>query len=155
MKIETERLYLYPISDEKMRDLIESEKNLDMKQAYTEMLQGCLSSKADRMWSAVWYMELKEKPDVIVGDFAFKGLDETGILEIGYGLRDGYCGHGYMTEAVKAICSFALTCESVKKVEAETDSENVASQKVLERAGFIPNGIMGEEGPRYIFEGGI
>lgn len=44
MKVESKRLFLYPIGDEDMRRLIEQENDLDMKQAYGEMLQGCLNS---------------------------------------------------------------------------------------------------------------
>ena len=42
MRVETERLYLYPISNDEMRCLIEKETDIEMKQAYTEMLEGCL-----------------------------------------------------------------------------------------------------------------
>lgn len=31
---------------------------------------------------------------------------------------------------------------------------NAASQRVLEKAGFLPNGIMGEEGPRFVWQQG-
>lgn len=61
--------------------------------------------------------------------------------------------HGYMTEAVKVITEWALSQEGVKQVAAETDAENIASQKVLFRTGFIRNGKMGEEGPRFVYGG--
>ena len=35
----------------------------------------------------------------------------------------------------------------VKAVEAEVDSDNAASQRVLMKCGFRPNGKIGEEGP--------
>lgn len=38
-------------------------------------------------------------------------------------------------------------------VEAETDVNNIASQQVLMRAGFIKNGKIGEEGPRFVYGG--
>ena len=38
MRVETERMYLYPLSDEEMRLVIEKEFDPEMKQAYTEML---------------------------------------------------------------------------------------------------------------------
>ena len=38
MRVETERMYLYPLSDEEMRLVIEKESDPEMKQAYTEML---------------------------------------------------------------------------------------------------------------------
>ena len=44
MRVETERMYLYPLSDEEMRLVIEKESDPEMKQAYTEMLEGCFSN---------------------------------------------------------------------------------------------------------------
>lgn len=153
MQLESKRLYLYPISDEEMKLLIEKEKDEEMKQAYTEMLQGCLESPADRIWNAVWLMELKEQKGTIVGDFCFKGLGADGMVEIGYGLREGYCRKGYMTETVKLVSEWALSQERVSRVEAETTPENEASKNVLMNAGFRENGEYGEEGPRYVYVG--
>lgn len=151
MRIESERLYLYPISNEEMELLIANEKDEEMKQAYEEMLQGCIASPSTRIWNAVWYMELKESRGTIVGDFSFKGLGKDGVVEIGYGLKAGFCGKGYMTEAVRSIAKWALSQEGVTKVEAETTLDNAASKQVLLRAGFKENGVQGEEGPRYVF----
>ena len=63
-------------------------------------------------------MELKEKPGTIVGDFSFKGISPDGMIEIGYGLKKGYCKNGYMTEAVKAVSAWALEQDEVTRVEA-------------------------------------
>ena len=150
MRVETERMYLYPLSNEEMRLVIENESDSEMKQAYTEMLEGSLSNSDKRIWYAIWNMELKDESGIIVGDFCFKGLSDDGVIEIGYGLKEEYRHYGYMTEALKAITEWALSQESVKQVEAETDAENIASQKVLLQSGFISNGKMGEEGPRFV-----
>ncbi len=153
MKIESDRLILYPISNEEMKRLIEDEKKAELKQAYSEMLQGCIREPENRIWYAMWLMELKDYPGTIVGDFCFKGLNPDGMVEIGYGLKEGFCGYGYMTEAVKVIAEWALVQQGVTCVEAETDPENKASQKVLAACGFIPTGTVGEEGPRFVFKG--
>ena len=150
MRVETERMYLYPLSGEEMRLVIEKESDLEMKQAYAEMLEGSLSNPDKRIWYAIWNMELKDESGIIVGDFCFKGLSDDGVIEIGYGLKEEYRHHGYMTEAVKVITEWALSQDGVKQVEAETDAENIASQKVLLQSGFISNGKMGEEGPRFV-----
>ena len=150
MRVETERMYLYPLSNEEMRLVIEKESDLEMKQAYTEMLEGSLSNPDKRIWYAIWNMELKNDLETIVVDFCFKGLGDDGVVEIGYCLKEEYRHYGYMTEALKAITEWALSQESVKQVEAETDAENIASQKVLLQSGFISNGKMGEEGPRFV-----
>lgn len=151
--IETRRLLLYPVSDDEMEVLIQNEPDPEMKQAYTEMLEGCLKDPEKRIWSAVWLMEIKGSAGTVAGDFSFKGLGADGTVEIGYGLRPGFCGNGYMTEAVGAVSEWALTQEGVTRVEAETDENNTASQGVLLRAGFLPAGVRGKEGPRYVFRG--
>ena len=150
MRVETERMYLYPLRDEEMRLVIEKESDPEMKQAYMEMLEGSLSNSDKRIWYAIWNMELKDESGIIVGDFCFKGLSDDGVIEIGYGLKEEYRHYGYMTEALKVITEWALSQDSVKQVEAETDAENIASQKVLLQSGFISNGKMGEEGPRFV-----
>ena len=48
--------------------------------------------------------------------------------------------------------SWASEQIGINHVEAETDPDNKASQRVLEKAGFHLNGIMGAEGPRYVFK---
>ena len=150
MRVETERMYLYPLSDEEMRLVIENESDPEMKQAYTEMLEGSLSNSDKRIWYAIWNMELKDESGIIVGDFCFKGLSDDGVIEIGYGLKEEYRQQGYMMEGVRVITEWALSKDGVKQVEAETDAENIASQKVLLQSGFISNGKMGEEGPRFV-----
>lgn len=149
MRIETERLFIRPISDGEIRTLIEGEKDDELKKAYGEMLAGCLNEPKNRLWYTVWLITLKSEPETAVGDLCFKGLGADGTVEIGYGLRDGFCGNGYMTEAVKALCGWALAQENVVCVEAETDPDNAASQRVLASCGFVPTGTVGEEGPRF------
>ena len=155
MKIKSERLLLYPVSDDEMQSLINEQKDDDLRKAYSEMLQGCLDAPENRIWYAVWYMELKDQPGTIIGDLSFKGLGPDGTVEIGYGLRDGFCGNGYMTEAVRTISAWAVSQEGVTGVEAETTPDNTASERVLLNAGFRKNGKYGEEGPRYVYQTGL
>ena len=150
MRLESKRLILYPVGDRELRALIGEEKDPDLKQAYTEMLRGCTDDPDGRIWYTVWFMELKDSPGTIVGDFSFKGRSNNGMVELGYGLRAGFCGHGYMTEAVRAAVEWALSQKGVTSVEAETDAGNTASQRVLLRAGFTATGTVGAEGPRFV-----
>ena len=152
IKIETERLLLHPISDEEMQKIIDDEKNPEMQKAYSEMLQGCLDNPEDRVWYATWNMELKEQPKTIVGDLCFKGITDDGMVEIGYGLKKGYCRNGYMTEAVRALTEWALSQNKVSRVEAETDPDNLPSKRILANVGFVPTGEVGVEGPRFVLE---
>lgn len=150
MRLESERLLIYPISDDEMGTWIENEADPELRQAYAEMLQGCRREPAKRLWFALWAMELKPCPGTIVGDFCFKGLSPDGMAEIGYGLREGFCGRGYMTEAVRAVSAWALAQPGVTRLEAETAPDNLSSQRVLAACGFLPTGELGEEGPRFV-----
>ena len=145
--LNTDRLRIYPASQEQMEAMIASEQDEELKIAYTEMLEGCLRHPDQWDWYAIWMIEKTDGTHV--GDLCFKGLRENGIAEIGYGILEEYRRQGYATEAVRAACRWAFRHAEVKSLEAETETENAASQRVLEKCGFRPNGIMGEEGPRF------
>ena len=134
-----------------MQIIINNEKDPELKQAYSEMLQGCIDDPGNRIWYAMWLIELKDSPGTVVGDFCFKGITDDGMIEIGYGLREGFCGNGYMTETVRTVSKWAMTQEGVTRLEAETAPDNTASQKILAACGFVPTGTTGEEGPRFVY----
>ena len=135
-----------------MEAIISSETNAELKAAYSEMLDGCLNNPDQWDWYAIWIIELRNGTHI--GDLCFKGLDSNGVAEIGYGILEEYQGQGYATEAVKAALSWAFQNPNVTAIEAETDADNAASKRVLEKCGFIANGIIGKEGPRYALKRG-
>lgn len=148
--METERLRVYPATREQMEACIASETDAELKAAYAEMLAGCLSCPAQWNWYAMWMIERKDGTHV--GDLCFKGLAPNGVVEIGYGISEAYQGRGYATEAVQAALAWALAQPEVSAVEAETDAGNAASQRVLEKCGFVANGTVGDEGPRFTLQ---
>lgn len=150
--IKTERLNIFPLSDKEMRDVIDNESNKVLKAAYLEMLEGCLENPDQRIWYALWVLQLNDGSGNIVGSLSFKGLNDNGMLEIGYGINPKYEGKGLMTEAVSAIVRWASEQPGVLLIEAETEPDNIASQRVLEKAGFISSGVIGAEGSRFIWK---
>lgn len=145
--IDTERLRIYPASREQMEAAIASEQDEELKKAYAEMLDGCIRNPDQWAWYAMWMIE--QNDGTHIGDLCFKGLQDDGIAEIGYGILEEYQGKGYATEAVQAACRWAFQHAEVKALDAEADLGNVASQRVLEKCGFRANGTIGEEGPRF------
>ena len=147
--IETSRLRIYAASQIEMERFIQSQ-NIDvLKAAYQEMLEGCLQHPQEWEWYAIWMIELQNGTHI--GELCFKGIDANGISEIGYGILPEYQRKGYATEAVNAVVEWAFQSGNVVSVEAETEEDNVASKRVLEKCGFVLNGKFGEEGPRYSF----
>jgi len=149
--METKRLTIRLLTDAEMETLIISQTDAGIQAAYGEMLAGCLAHPGSRQWYAVWQIALTDGTPV--GDLCFKGVSGDGTVEIGYGIYPEYEGKGYMTEAVTAMTQWAATQPGVKRVEAETEPDNGASQRVLSKAGYVPTGTMGEEGPRFVYVG--
>ena len=145
--IETKNLKIYAASQDEMEKFIESQTNDILKTAYTEMLNGCIENSEQWEWYAIWMIELKDGTHI--GEMCFKGIDSYGVVEIGYGIMEQYQEHGYATEAVKAISNWAFQEPKIFSIEAEIDSKNIASKKVLEKCGFVFTGKNGKEGPRY------
>ncbi|WP_154696612.1 GNAT family N-acetyltransferase, partial [Clostridium botulinum] len=84
-----------------------------------------------------FFFLIRKEDRVVVGSADFKNIpNEKGEVEIGYGLGKEFEHNGYMTEAVKAMCKWALKQKGVRNVIAETDLAGFASQRILECCGF-------------------
>lgn len=149
-RIETERLNIYVASKEEMEEFISNQSIDELKDAYAEMLNGCLKHPAQWEWYAIWMIELKDGTHI--GELCFKGIDEKGVAEIGYGISANHQKKGYATEALKAVTNWALRQANIAAVEAEAEIENKASIRVLEKCGFVPLDKIGQEGPRYVLK---
>ena len=148
--LEADRLVIYAASEKEMNQIIEAEKDEELRQAYREMLQGSLEHEDDWGWYALWLIVRKDGSHI--GNLSFKGIPEDGTAEIGYGISEEYRGLGYATEALETILEWAFDQPGVTRIAAETAPDNLASQRVLAKCGFLPSGIMGKEGPRFVRE---
>ena len=63
----------------------------------------------------------------------------------GYCLDDAAWGHGYATEATRALLQWAFDTLDLNRVQAETDTRNAASARVLEKLGFVHEGTLRED----------
>ncbi|HEX3649971.1 MAG TPA: GNAT family N-acetyltransferase [Pseudonocardiaceae bacterium] len=74
----------------------------------------------------------------VIGTIGFFGPpDERGEVTIGYGLVPGARGFGYATEAVARLVDFCRAHGNVRAVLADTLKDNVPSQRVLDKTGFV------------------
>jgi len=150
-ELETERLSIKLLSLSQLRLWINNisilETELDCK-CDAEPMEGWFLSilnnqiniiendPANYMYHSFWFI-IRKSDKKVVGSMDFKNIpDELGEVEIGYGLGTKYEHNGYMAEAIKAFCEMALNNEKIKTVIAETEIENIPSQKVLEKCGF-------------------
>lgn len=62
--------------------------------------------------------------------------------ELGYWLGEPYWNSGIMTEAIKQICKEGFESFDIVRIFAEPFAHNIGSRRVLEKAGFLLEGIM-------------
>ena len=85
----------------------------------------------------VWFLILKTDGSRI----GFLGMGLVGpYWEIGYVLIPSERGKGYCTEAVQLAVDYLFMSKDIVRVQAGTFTDNVASQRVLEKAGFQREG---------------
>ena len=64
---------------------------------------------------------------------------------MGYCLDDAAWGRGYATEAGRAVLQWAFDALDLNRVQAEVDTRNAASARVLEKLGFLREGTLRED----------
>jgi [ribosomal protein S5]-alanine N-acetyltransferase len=64
---------------------------------------------------------------------------------LGYCFAEAAWGHGYATEAAGALVRWAFQTLDLNRVQAEADTRNVASARVLEKLGFVCEGTLRED----------
>jgi [ribosomal protein S5]-alanine N-acetyltransferase len=75
----------------------------------------------------------------VLGLFNLRDVDD-GTAVLGYRVAQHVTGRGVATAAVRELCQVAAGQYGLRTLRAATNSDNVASQKVLAKAGFAPDG---------------
>jgi [ribosomal protein S5]-alanine N-acetyltransferase len=68
--------------------------------------------------------------------------ERTGTASLGYWLGRRFWGRGVMTEAVQIVTQWAFDTLRIRRVWANVMAPNVASSRVLEKAGYVLEGKM-------------
>jgi len=88
----------------------------------------------------VWLIELGSAAGLI-GTAGLRPLGGSG-LEIFYSLAPGAWGHGYATEAARAVVEYGLGPLGLPEVLAEVDEGNAASVAVIKRLGMTAYAVV-------------
>jgi ribosomal-protein-alanine N-acetyltransferase len=64
---------------------------------------------------------------------------------LGYCYTDAAWGQGYATEAARALLRWAFDTLDLNRLQAEADTRNMASARVLEKLGFVREGTLRED----------
>jgi ribosomal-protein-alanine N-acetyltransferase len=99
-----------------------------------------VDAQAARQGWGIWLM-LGSAKRALVGDIGFKGPpDDLHTVEIGYSVLPAFQGCGYATEAVQALVAWGFAQPGVGRIVANCRFDNVASIRVLEKAGMRQTG---------------
>ena len=101
------------------------------------MLRGIAATlAADAPGPVAW---LVSDDQLVIGMISFTKRGADGLYEIGYGVAPAHHGRGVMTQAIAALLPIAAG-QGHQRLTAETGVDNPASQRVLERNGFVRTG---------------
>ncbi|MEV6483539.1 GNAT family N-acetyltransferase [Streptomyces sp. NPDC051576] len=86
---------------------------------------------------------LVDEDGSVLGRFNLFDMVEGGAADLGYRVAQDVAGHGVATATVEELCRLAAERHGLRTLRAATSHTNIASQKVLTKAGFSPVGPAG------------
>ena len=87
----------------------------------------------------------RHNDDLMIGSCAlFAHQRAHRRAEIGYALAHAYWGHGYAVEALRLALDYAFSVLDLHRLEGDSDPRNAASIRLLERLGFVREGLLRE-----------
>ncbi|MDE6433319.1 MAG: GNAT family N-acetyltransferase [Lachnospiraceae bacterium] len=90
-----------------------------------------------------YYVFPKSDPDTLIGSVNFSNIlhGPFSKASIGYKLDQYYHGLGYATEACQAAIEVIFSTYRIHRIDARIAPENIPSIKLIERLGFLYEGI--------------
>lgn len=85
------------------------------------------------------YYVLVAENGSVLGRFNLYEIND-GTAVLGYRVAQQVAGRGVATASVVELCGLAAARHGVRTLRAATSQQNAASQKVLAKAGFVPDG---------------
>ena len=151
---ETERLIVRPYTmdeldnffklngDEEVMRYIRKAQTLQESQVF---LKKIITAYSERPGTGRWGMFSKEN-EQYVGSFAIIPVENSDKLQLGYALLKENWGKGYASESVKGGIQYAFHQLGLTEIAGITFPENIPSQKVLLKNGFVFDKTIIEEG---------
>lgn len=154
IRVRTERLDLAPLTLEEIEALLAGDgtrlRELTgvlfprpaapppyMTDPLPEVLERLRARPAEAPW---WnWLVFERETSRAAGSVSFGGPpDESGAVLIGYAMYEQFEGHGYATEAVKAMIAWAFQQAGVKQVRTLAPVWNTPALRVAENVGMRP-----------------
>ncbi|GAB3748563.1 GNAT family N-acetyltransferase [Lysobacter olei] len=114
----------------------------DVAQA-RERFEGALEGQ-DPARLLCWAVADVESDRLIGGVTLFAINPDQGRAEIGYALHSSQWGRGHARNMLRPVLDHAFGPLGLRRVEADIDPRNVASCRLVERLGFVREGLLRE-----------
>lgn len=112
----------------------------DMSQARDYFASAIGGRDASRM--LCWAIAERDG-DRLVGSTTLFAINRVqGRAEIGYALRASHWARGYAQEGLRMALDHAFDALALRRVEADIDPRNTGSCKLVERMGFVREGLL-------------
>lgn len=108
---------------------------LEIKAAQPYWLENVRMHPNAYYWLTNWEVILKSQ-NCVVGGIGLNRINTTDVI-VGYVIDNRFHNNGIATESLKALKNWVFSQDSIQKMIAETPIENIPSQQVLMKNGFI------------------
>ena len=145
--LETNRLLLRRVSQNDVPEILELRGNPETMKFIPRPLvttsdealahYKMIDDKIEKNEGINWAITLKGNPKLIgiIGHYRIQA--ENHRCEIGYMILPQYNGQGIVTEAIKVVLEYGFENLQMHSIEAVIDPENFASERVLQKNGFV------------------
>jgi [ribosomal protein S5]-alanine N-acetyltransferase len=134
---DAEAIFRYYAQDPEVTKYVSWRAHKDIEET-RDFLRSCLLA-----WDAGnafhWVIERLEEKQVM-GMMSARAAEEK--WELGYVLARTHWKRGYMTEAVKGVIAWGIRQKDIYRVWAVCDVDNLASARVMEKAGMQREGVL-------------
>lgn len=151
-RIESSRVLVRLLEEADLPSLLVMNSNAEVTALLPYATWNCLADgKAwyDRMrgieaaGTALQFVVVSKSTNLAIGTCLLFRLEEaSGRVELGYALDREYWGQGLMREALTGLLGAAFGGMGLRRIEAEVNTRNPASAKLLVRLGFTKEGLL-------------
>lgn len=94
--------------------------------------------------AARFYLFAKDDDKKIIGTVSLRDIRKEDFCSatLGYKMLPDFTGKGFCTEAVSRICDASMRENRLHRISAYVQTDNQASVRVLEKSGFLREGIV-------------
>jgi len=137
--VDAENFFLLNGNEEVMRYIRPVKKREDCDTCLKEIIASTEKNPRIGRWAAI-----DRQSNLFVGSFAIIPIEDSDDIQLGFALLPVHWGKGFASELTTAGLDYYFNNTTADHIYAIAEKPNIASQKVLLKNGFIPDGTRQE-----------